>query len=103
MRLGTMVKDPDNAKAISINWTTYIGADTVSSCSWSAANGLTVEASPAPSLAAGVAIATVSGGQEGCDYLVTCRATLSSGVTEDGTVLVQVRTGEAEPRLTRNT
>lgn len=99
MRLGEIVKDPDTTRAVAINWTTYMGTDTVSGCAWTAPTGLTIVGTP--TLVASVATALVSGGQEGCDYNLTCRATLSSGATEDGTVVVKVRTGDADPRLTR--
>lgn len=99
MRLASLLKDPDVSKAAAIDWTTYIGSDTINSASWTAPTGLAIVGSP--SLAANVATAIVSGGQEGCDYALTCRITMASGATEDGTVLVQVRSGEADPRLTR--
>lgn len=100
MYLGTALKDPDISRAIAIDMDTYLGSDTVSgSPAWSVATGLAV--SGTPTFSANLATAIITGGQEGCDYLVTCRATLSSGATEDFTVRVQVRTGEADPRLTR--
>ena len=100
MRLGTVVKDPDIKRAVAINWATYIGSDTISgSPVWTAPTGLTIEGTP--TIAINVATAIVSGGQEGCDYALSCRVTLSSGATEDGTIIVQVRSGDADPRLTR--
>lgn len=100
MRLGEIIKDPDIIRAVAIDWTTYIGTDTISgSPAWSVANGLAIEGTP--TLVANVATAKISGGQEGADYLVTCRVTLSSGATEDGTIVVRVRTGDKDPRLTR--
>lgn len=100
MRLGDVVKDPDVARGLSINWAIYLGADTISgSPVWSAPTGLAIVGTP--SFAANVATAIVSGGQEGCDYLVVCRVTLNSGATEDGTIEVRVRTGDEDPRLTR--
>lgn len=100
MRLGEIVKDPGIKRAVAIDWSTYIGADTISGTpAWTAATGLTIEGTP--TIAANVCTAIVSGGLEGCDYLLTCRITLSSGATEDGTVVIKVRTGEADPRLTR--
>lgn len=99
MRLGTVLKDPGINRAVDIDWDTYIGEDTITGAAWTAATGLTVEGTP--TLADNIATAIVSGGQEGCDYLLTCRITLASGATEDGTVVVQVRTGDADPRLTR--
>jgi hypothetical protein len=100
MLLGEVIKDPDIIRAIAIDWATYIPPDTISgSPAWSVANGLAIEGTP--TFVSNVATAKISGGQEGADYLVTCRVTLSSGATEDGTVMVRVRTGEKESRLTR--
>ena len=100
MRLGEIVKDPDTSRAVAIDWSTYLGADTVSgSPSWAAPTGLAIVGTP--SFAANVATAIVSGGQEGCDYMQVCTVTLASGATEDGTVVVKVRTGDEDPRLTR--
>lgn len=99
MLLGDFTKDPDNAAPVSVDFTDYLADGvTVSSVAWSAATGLTTASA---SLIGSVATAKISGGQEGCDYLVTAEATLSDGTTIDATVRVKVRTGEDDPRLTR--
>jgi hypothetical protein len=102
MRLGDVVKAPGVDRAISINLATYLGADTVSgSPAWSVATGLEVVGTP--SIAANVATAIIGGDsdQDGSDYLVTCHVELASGADEDFTVLVKVRSGDEDPRLTR--
>ena len=97
MNVGEILKDPDAEIGISVDWTQYIGSDTVvGSPTWSLANGLTAAST---TFSSNISTVRVSGGQEGCDYLATCRATLASGVIEEATILVRVRTGAKDPRL----
>ena len=101
MMVGTMdPKHPDSTVAVSINVATYMAPDTVSGLPvWTAPTGLAIVGTP--SFASNVATALFSGGQEGCDYNLDCAVTLTSGVVEHFTVVVPVRTGAADPRLTR--
>lgn len=96
--MDTVVKDPDDIRTVSVDWTAFIGAAAISTTAWSVANGLTLGTTGS---SGNVRSALVSGGQEGCDYLVTCRVTLNTAEVKDETVLVKVRTGDEDPRLTR--
>lgn len=98
MLVGEVIKDPDSARALSIDWTDYIGSNTISATDWTVANGLTEGAA---ATSGNIRSCIVSGGKEGCDYLVTCRVTLNDSTTEDGTILVKVRTLGEDPRLVR--
>lgn len=99
MLVGTIEKDPDVKTPVKVDWTNYIVGDSISGTpSWSVANGLTIEGTPA--FASNVATAIISGGQEGLDYLATCHVDLASGASEDATVIIKVRTRETDPRLT---
>lgn len=99
MRLGTLVVAPGVKRAVSIDVSDYIDPDTVSgSPTWAGATGLTVSG---PTFALNVATAYAIPSQEGCDYNLVCSILLSTGATEHFLVVIQCRTGEADPRLTR--
>lgn len=93
-----IVKDPDDTRTVSVDWTDFIGAASISSTDWTVATGLT-EGTNATS--GNIRSCLVSGGKEGCDYLVTCRVTLNTGEIKDQSVLVKVRTLGEDPRLVR--
>jgi len=98
MALATIYVDPDDKRTVSIDWTDFIGAATISTTAWSAATGVTLGT---PATSGNVRSVPVSGFKEGCDYLVTCRVTLNTGEIKDQSVLLKVRTLGADPRLVR--
>jgi hypothetical protein len=99
MMLEPIEKDPDVKRAIEIDIGTYRGTATVNGTpTWSVPSGLTVVDD---SFADDIAIGIISGGQEGCRYLVTCHVDFVSGPSEDFTIDMRVRTGAGDPRLQR--
>jgi len=98
MSLVTIVVDPDDKRTISVDWTDFIGAASISSTAWSAANGVTLGT---PATSGNLRSVPVSGFKEGCDYLVSCQVTLNTGEIKDQTVLLKCRTLGEDPRLVR--
>jgi len=100
VRLGTLVVAPGVKRAVSIDLTTYIAPDSISGTpSWAGATGLTVSGA---ALGTGdVASCYVIPSQEGVDYNLVCTVTLNSTATEEFLIVIQCRTGEEDPRLTR--
>jgi hypothetical protein len=98
MSLETIIKAPDDARPVSVDWTDYTGAATISSTDWVVATGLTLGATGE---IGEVRTALISGGQEGCDYLATCQVTLNTGEIKEQAVLIKVRTLGEDPRLVR--
>lgn len=100
MLTGTLSKAPAVKRAVQVDWSSYLSTtgDAISgSPTWIVPSGITVEGTP--SFASNVATAIVSGGEEGENYLITCRVNLASGASEDGNVLLKVRTLQDDPRL----
>lgn len=98
MALATIVKHPDDTRTVSVDWTDFIGAASISSTAWAVATGLTLGTT---SSSGNVRSALVSGSKEGCDYLVGCKVTLNTGEIKEQTVLLKVRTLAEDPRLVR--
>lgn len=94
----TIVKDPDDTRTVSVDWSEFIGSSTISSTDWTVATGLTEGTN---STSGNTRSCLVSGGKEGCDYLVTCRVTLNTGEIRDQSVLLKVRTLGEDQRLIR--
>jgi len=83
-------KDPDGVSPVTINWSdlmTQIG-DTISSSSWEADSGLTVDSDTNTTLSA---TAVISGGSDGSVYALTNRVVTAGGYTYDRTVIVYVQ------------
>lgn len=86
--LYAITKDPDAVLDYSVDWSTWLEGDTVSSIAWALDSGITKDSQE---LAAGVATAWISGGSVGIDYRVTCRIVTAGGRTDDRSFLLQVR------------
>ncbi len=74
-------KDPDAALDYGVDWSAWLGTDTIATAVWTLPAGLT---QPRPSSVAG-ATATVwlAGGTAGTVYLVSCRVTTATGRVDD--------------------
>jgi hypothetical protein len=88
MSLGPVLKDPDAAVDYRIDWSAYLGADSIAASSWSASPaGLTVAAE---SFTASAATARVAGGSTGTVYSLVNRITTVAGVVDERTIVVRV-------------
>lgn len=76
-------KDPDAVLDYVRDWSTFLGADTISTSTWTAPAGITVNSSSNTTTTATV---WLSGGTEGTTYAVRNRITTAGGRTEDHTL-----------------
>lgn len=86
--LASVLKDPDATADYTIDWSAWLGADTISGAPvWVADTGLTVASSSNTST---TATARVTGGTEFQTYKLRCRITTTAGLIEDRTIEVTV-------------
>jgi len=81
--------DPDAKLDYTVDWTTWLGVDEISTSVWVIPTGL-VQASPAPSHDGAKATVWISGGMVGQVYTVTNRITTAAGRTEDRSFALRV-------------
>ena len=87
--IATYDKDPAAILDYSIDWSAWLpSGDTIDSATWTASTGLTVEASPAPSVAAGIATVWISGGVAGTRYRLTCQVTTDAGRVDERSIAI---------------
>jgi len=84
----TFPKDPDAILDYVIDWTAWLGADTIAASQWIVPSGLTKTAEENSSTTATV---WLSGGSAGQRYTVTNRITTAGGRTEDRSISIQVK------------
>lgn len=82
-------KDPDEVLDFEVDWDARLGADTISTVTWTMPTGLTLDSQ---SVNGDVAIAWISGGTTGQSYNVGCRVVTTGGRTYDETIILPVRT-----------
>jgi hypothetical protein len=78
-------KDPDAELDYAVDWSAWLGTDTIASAVWEVRPaGLTIgTGAKAPTTVAGVATVWLSGGTSGTVYLVSCRVTTATGRVDD--------------------
>lgn len=69
-------KDPSDVLDYSIDWSSALGADTISSVTWTVPSGLAMESQSNTTTAATI---WLSGGAAGTVYEVTCRIVTAGG------------------------
>ena len=87
------LKDPDARVDFSIDWSDWLGSDTISASSWtysgpSSPSGMVEESESNSTTATTV---EVSGGTANRDYYATNRITTAAGLTDERTILIRVR------------
>jgi hypothetical protein len=82
------VKDPNATLDYNVDWTAWLGTDTISAVAWTVPAGITQS-----SVANTTKIATIwlSGGTAGQSYNIVCRVTTAAGRIDDRTISVMVR------------
>ena len=87
----TFIKDPDAVLDYTVDWTEYLNGtspeDTISTSSWSADGGITVDSSDNNTKTATV---WLSGGTAGRKYSITNQIVTSGGRTDERTITVNV-------------
>lgn len=81
-------KDPDAILDYTVDWSRWLGTDTIATSQWTVPTGLTeVTATNTPTSAT----VWLSGGTAGQAYTVTNRITTSGGRTDERSVVINVR------------
>lgn len=76
----SFVKAPDDTLDYEWDWSVWMPTgDTISTVSFTAADGITIESSPAPSNTTTTATIWLGGGTSGDTYDVTCQITTAAG------------------------
>lgn len=84
----SVIKDPDAILDYDVDWSRWLGTDTISSVVWVVGTGLTKDSQSNTDTVAKV---WLSGGTVGTNYSVTCRVTTAGGRTDDRSFQVKVR------------
>lgn len=81
-------KDPDAVLDYSIDWSNWLGADTISTSTWSVPAGITKDSDTKTTTKATI---WLSGGTDSSDYELTNRIVTISGRKDDRTITIKVR------------
>lgn len=84
----TFCKDPDSVVNYSIDWSDWLDSDTISTSTWAADTGLTVDSDSETTT---VATAIVSSGTAGTAYGLTNTITTAAGLTAERTITIMVQ------------
>ena len=87
MKIPTYSKDPDETLDYIVNWATHLGSDTISSSSWDAETGITVDSDTNTTTTATV---WLSGGTLGEFYLVTNTIVTDGGRTLEQSIRIRM-------------
>lgn len=82
------IKDPNAELDYTVNWASYLGADTISSSDWTVPDGITNELEANTTTTATV---WLSGGTVGTKYHLVNRIVTAGGRTDDRSVYVKVK------------
>jgi hypothetical protein len=80
-------KDPQAILDYSIDWTSWLGLDTIQTSTWMVPTGIT---KPSDSLVGALATVWLSGGTVGTSYIVTNRVVTAGGRTDERSITVRV-------------
>jgi hypothetical protein len=90
MAVATYIKDPDATLDYEIDWTDWLNGDTISSMSYTADSGITVETAMCTETTTS-SFLWVSGGTVGESYEVVCRVTTAAGRIDDRTLKFKIK------------
>lgn len=82
----SFLKDPDAVLDYQIDWSTWLGSDTIASSSWVIPTGITEDSDSNTTTTATV---WLSGGTAGTTYTVTNRIVTAGGRTEDRSLTIK--------------
>lgn len=83
----TYTKDPASVADYAIDWSSYLGSDTIQTATWAATDGITLNSTSKTTTSA---TAWVSGGTSGATYYLTNTITTAAGRTEDQIIALVV-------------
>jgi len=87
MSIERKYKDPDEVISFGVDWSEYLGAETVTSSNWTVASGVT---KVGQTLVGKQANVTISGGTLGTVNRITNRITTSTGETVDQSIDIEI-------------
>jgi hypothetical protein len=82
------LKDPNAILDYQIDWSPWLGADTITTSVWTLPSGITQQSAANTTTTATI---WLSGGTVGTKYLVTNRITTAGGRTDDRTITINVK------------
>ena len=88
MAVKSFLKDPAAVLDYQLNWSAWLDGDTISTSTWSAETGITVDSESETTSAATV---WLSSGSPGEDYEVTNQIVTDGGRTDERTITIKVR------------
>ena len=84
----TFTKDPDATLDYQIDWSSWLGSDTISTSTWTVPSGITKDSDTASTTTTTI---WVSGGTAGTSYELVNRIVTAAGRTDDRTIQINVR------------
>lgn len=87
MSIERKYKDPDEVISFGVDWSEYLGAETVTSSNWTVPSGVT---KVGQTLVGKQANVTISGGTLGTVNRITNRITTSAGETVDQSIDIEI-------------
>lgn len=82
------IKDPDSRLDYEVDWSAWLGGDTITTTAWTVPDGITKESDSHTDTAATI---WLSGGTVNQTYAVTCEITTTAGRTDDRTIRLTIR------------
>jgi len=86
MSADTWIHDPNAILDYSVDWSDWLGSDTIASVTWTVPTGI-VKASQAETTT--TATAWISGGTAGTEYAVACKIVTAGGRTDERTIILR--------------
>lgn len=81
-------KDPDAVLDYKIDWSSWLGTDTITASSWTAEDGITIDSNEFDDTET---VVWLSGGTEGYRYVVTNHITTAGGREDDRSIKITLR------------
>lgn len=86
--MNKFIKDPDAVLDYQVDWSVWLGDDTIASSTWIVPDGITKGFDANTTTTATI---WLSGGIAGLNYTITNRITTDNGRTDDRTITIQVQ------------
>ena len=81
------IKDPDAVLDYTVDWSDWLGSDTISSSSWTVPSGITKDSDSNTDTTATI---WLSSGKNGKTYEIVNRIVTAGGRTDDRTIIIEV-------------
>lgn len=88
MAFPSFTKDPQAVLDYEVDWSAWLGEDTISASTWTAPDGITIDSD---SFTATTATVWLSGGEIGQSYDATNEIVTDGGRTDDRTIRIKVK------------